>query len=166
MTPALSLPFPCIKQSTKQRQAKGQQGCHFGAKETVCRSAPRTTSPWGSPRAVAAPAHRPGWTVALSSFGDAVPYHGPSPWIPPLSCTLPPPSSLCGIPSRQDIWGMRTRTPIKGGGARLGKGLDFWFSTWLVSRSRVSAIVRHPELSKLSLYCNPLQAVQYTTSRT
>ena len=36
-------------------------------------AAPRTTSPWGSPRAVSAPAHRPGWTVAFSSFGDAAP---------------------------------------------------------------------------------------------
>ena len=44
------------------------KGCHFGAKETVCRSAPRTTSPWGSLRAVAVLAHRPGWTVAFPAL--------------------------------------------------------------------------------------------------
>ena len=49
MTTALSLPFSCIKQSTKQRQAKELQGLPFWCKETVCRSAPRATSPWGAP---------------------------------------------------------------------------------------------------------------------
>ena len=73
----------------------------------------RTTSPWGSPRAVAAPAHRPGWTVAFSSFGDAVPCHRPSPWTPPLLCTRPPPSSLCGNPSRPNVWAEEVQDPYK-----------------------------------------------------
>ena len=64
----------------------------------------------GRSRAPVAPAHRPGWTVAFFSFGDAAPawtasrvfyfmvHHA-------LSCTRPPPSSPCGIPSRQDVLG-------------------------------------------------------------
>ena len=61
-------------------------------------------------KAPAALPHRPGWTVAFSAL--VMP---PLPWTESrvlyfmvhlaLSCTRPPPSSPCGIPSRQGIWG-------------------------------------------------------------
>ena len=76
--------------------------------------------------------HNWGLDGGLFSFDDAVPCHGPSPWTLPFCA----PSLLLrryvvALPA-QMFGQKRSKTPIKGGGARPGKGLAFWFVRSLV----------------------------------
>ena len=99
----------------------------------------KATSLWGSVRAVAAPAHRRAgrW---LFSFGDAALCHGPRPWTLPLLCTASPPSSPCGSPSRQDIWGEEARDAYK----RRGSTLEIEVPNFLVVSTLGSSHLPNP----------------------
>ena len=102
----------------------------------------------GLSKAPAALPHCPGWTVVFSALVTP-----PLPWTVSrvlyfmvhlaLSCTRPPPSSPCGIPSRQDIWGDEDQDIYK---RRRGDG-------WFWERSRALAIVAIPS-STSSVTCN------------
>ena len=103
-----------------------------------------------------APVHRPGWTVAFSSFGDTAPamdrVHGPYLYVGLYLYCAP---HLLLRRHVVTLFGRkRSKTHIKGGGAHPCKGFGFL------------AIVATSSLTKLSLYCVLLQAVQYTKSRT
>ena len=78
----------------------------------------------GHAKAPVAPVPRPGWTVAFSSFGDAAPamdrVHGLHLYCAPGLLLR---RYVVSLPA-QNIWGKRTKTPIKGGVARSGKGFD------------------------------------------
>ena len=49
----------------------------------------------------------------FSALVTLLPCRGPRPWTPPLSCTQPLPSSLCGNPSRPNVWAEEVQDTYK-----------------------------------------------------
>ena len=85
--------------------------CQFGDKAAGRRYAPTATSLWGAPQSSAAPAHRPGWTVAFSAKTTCS-----LPWTvsmdAPDAVRCAPIRRHCGIPSRRSLSGKRTKPSI------------------------------------------------------
>ena len=120
MTPALSLPFSCIKESTKQHQAKRTMSIATLVIREPSAATLQGRCHRGTHPTSAAPAHRPGRTVPLFSFGDTVPavdrvhglhlsgrlhlYGAPRLLFP----------SPCGNPSRPNVWAEEARDTYKG----------------------------------------------------